>query len=206
MRYLILTLCIAGLSACNNGGAGEAAGAETFDSSGYVTEDIPGTGYQRATKANGDGILQEEGQLRNGVKEGTWIIYHPDGMFPEKIISYVAGMYNGPYMEFNERGQMSLRATYKNNALDGPWAKYRFGRPETEASYKNGELDGTFKEYDIQTGKLMKEVNYKEGKQDGILRFYNEKGEVTVEYEYNNGEKVGGGIVEHAASAGGNAE
>ncbi|MCO6492209.1 MAG: toxin-antitoxin system YwqK family antitoxin [Phaeodactylibacter sp.] len=201
MRIPYLTVCIAALltvlSSCGNaGGGGGAAAAEQFDSSGYATEEIPGTPYVRATKRNVENNLREEGLLRDGVKEGTWIVYHSGGEFPEKIISYASGLYNGPYMEFNERGQLSLRASYKNNILDGPWGKYRFGRPEAEANYKNGQFDGTYKEYDSQSGKIIKEINYKDGKQHGKLRFYNDKGEVTLEYEYRDGEKVSGGIVE----------
>lgn len=200
IRYLFLAASIFILSACSDGSTGGAE-AEQFESAGYITEDIPGTSYQRVTKVSNMNTLQEEGLTRNGLREGTWVIYHPGGEFPEKLISYAQGMYNGPYLEFNDRGQMSLRATYKNNVLDGPWGKYRFGRAEKQAHYKNGELDGTVKEFDGQTGKLIKEVNYKGGLQHGMLRFFNEEGEVTLEYEYKNGEKVGGGIVEEGTNA-----
>ena len=90
---------------------------------------------------------------------------------------------------------MSLRATYQNNKLHGFWGKYSFGRPEMEAFYKDGQLNGPYYEYDTHDGKLQKEINYKNGKQDGKYRFYNEEGKVTVEYDYRDGEKVGGGIV-----------
>lgn len=198
MRILFLAASFTLLAGCDNSNAGAGA-TEQFDSSGYTTEDIPGTPYQRVFKLGADNTLQEEGLARNGVKEGTWAIYHPGGVFPEKVISYADGMYNGPYMEFNERGQLALRATYKNNILDGPWGKYRFGRPEAEANYKNGKFHGTYKEYDSSTGKLIKEINYKDGVQHGMLRFFNDAGAVTLEYEYRNGEKVSGGIVEGKA-------
>ncbi len=197
MRILFLAASLALLAACNNSNAGGAS--EQFDSSGYTTEDIPGTPYQRVFILRADNTLQEEGLVRGGVKDGTWVIYHDGGEFPAKVISYASGMYNGPYMEFNERGQLALRATYKNNILDGPWGKYRFGRPEAEAHYKNGKFHGTYKEYDSSTGKLLKEINYKDGVQHGMLRFFNDAGEVTLEYEYRNGEKVSGGIVEGQA-------
>jgi len=200
IRILISVLGTLVFLSCNKGGAGGAT--EQFDSSGYVIESIPGTQYQRAAKKGEEGALQEEGLFRNGLKEGTWVVYHPDGVFPAKVITYAEGMYNGPYMEFNERGQLTLRASYKNNILDGPWGKYRFGRAEAEAAYKNGKLDGRSREYDDQSGKLIKEVNYKDGKQHGMLRFFNEAGEVTLEYEYKDGEKVGGGIVEEPEEKG----
>ena len=192
MRILFLAVSTLFLCSCNGGGAG----AEQFDGAGFIIEKIPGTSCQRVVKTAADGALQEEGMLRGGLREGAWVVYHSGGVYPEKIINYAEGMYNGPYMEFNERGQLSLRATYQNNILNGPWGKYRSGRPEAEANYKNGKLDGVYKEFNDSDGKLLKEVGYKNGLQHGMLRFYNDKGEVAVEYEYRNGEKVGGGIVE----------
>lgn len=203
-RILFLAAILGLLSACNNGNAGGSAATGQFDSAGYTVEDIPGTPYQRVRKLSADNTLQEEGLIRDGVKEGAWVIYHAGGEYPEKAISYAAGMYNGPYMEFSDRGQLALRATYKNNILDGPWGKYRFGRPEAEAYYKDGKFEGIYREYDSSSGKLIKEINYKDGVQHGTLRFFNEEGAVTLEYEYRNGEKVSGGIVE--GKTGGNTE
>ncbi len=181
------------LFSCKQAGA-PSAGA--FDTTGFQLEDIPGSVYKRAVKMGENGYLQEEGMLHNGLQEGLWITYHAGTPFPAKAASFSGGAYNGPYMEFNERGQLTLRATYKNNKLDGPWGKYSFGRPEIEAHYKAGELDGGYFEYDSRNGKIQKEVNYKNGKQHGMYRFFNEEGKITLEYEYRDGEKVSGGIVE----------
>ena len=80
--------------------------------------------------------------------------------------------------------------------MDGPWGKFRFGRPELTSNYKDGELDGILREYDFRNGNLKKEATYKAGKLDGLVRDYDEEGRVMVEYMYRDGEKVSGGVVE----------
>ena len=52
------------------------------------------------------------------------------------------------------------------------------------------------KTFDERTFKLKQEVEYKNGLQDGYFRYYDEEGNVTLEYEYKEGEKIKGGIVE----------
>ena len=42
---------------------------------------------------------------------------------------------------------------------------------------------------------IQQEVNYKDDAIDGIFRYYNEEGQVVLEYEYKNGEKIGGGEI-----------
>lgn len=191
-NLLIVALLLIFFASCNN--AGQKA-APVVDASGYIVESIPGSTIQKVRKEDEQGNLIEEGFLQNGVKVGTWTTYKAEIEFPKTIISYVDGQYTGPYLEFNDRGQLELKAGYLNNQLHGPWGKYRFGRPEATANYTNGELDGTYKEYFTRDGKIQKEVNYKNGVEHGTMRFYNEEGEVTVEYEYKNGEKVSGGIL-----------
>jgi antitoxin component YwqK of YwqJK toxin-antitoxin module len=185
-------------TACSETQTAPSAAAPSIDltKEGYELTTVPGSDASMAVKLDAEGKKVEEGLIKNGQKAGTWIQYHVGGEFPSKIVSYVDGKYNGPYMEFNERGQLALRATYQNNKLHGDWGKYSFGRPEILARYQNGELSGTYIEYDKKSGKIQKEISYKNGKQHGMYRFYNEKGEVTLEYEYKDGEKVGGGILD----------
>ncbi len=186
------------LSCDNNASPGPAAATETSSSSlsDYEMSPIPGTNASMATLYSPDRKVKEAGPMANGKKTGTWTYYGADGGFPVKVISFVEDLYNGVYLEFNDRGQAELMATYKNNKLDGPWGKYRFGREELTANYKDGELDGVLREYDYRDGKLKKEASYKNGKLDGLVRDYDPEGKVMVEYMYRDGEKISGGVVE----------
>jgi antitoxin component YwqK of YwqJK toxin-antitoxin module len=169
---------------------------ETVDTSGYEIEDIPGLSIKRVVKKDAAGNIIEEGYLDNSLRVGTWLTYEPGNLLPDTLRSYFAGQFNGPYIVFNSRGQVELRASYKNNKLHGSWGQYRFGRPEKTASYKEGVLDGVFKEFYTRDGKLQKEIHYKDGQPHGPYRFYNEEGAVTLEYIYRDGERISGGIVD----------
>lgn len=169
--------------------------AKTADGE-YLLEDIPGSTVKMAVKKNAEGKILEQGFVENGLKTGTWMTFDKSDEFPKKIMSYVNGLANGPYFEFNDRGQTELKAFYRDNKLDGPWGRYSFGRPLSTASYKNGELDGIYREFEMREGKIQKEIHYQAGKEHGPYRYFNDKGEITVEYEFKNGKKVGGGMVE----------
>ena len=195
---LLLFLTVFVFFGCSGGGV---SSGPVFDEEGYDIIDIRGSALQKAEKKDANGVVIKEGYLLNGVKTGAWITYHPDNQLPQTITNWVDGVASGLYLEMNDRGQVELRASYLNNKLDGAWGKYRFGRPTHLAEYKEGELHGVYKEFNTRDGKILKEIHYKNGKYDGPYLFYNDEGEVTVQYEYRNGEKVSGGIAE-----GGNAE
>lgn len=196
---LLFTLTVL-LSCGNENATSENASASTVATpssspSDYQLSPIPGTNASMATLLSPEGKVMEAGPMANGKKNGTWTYYGTKSSFPIKVISYVEDLYNGVYFEFNERGQAELMATYKNNKLDGPWGKYRFGREELTANYKDGRLDGIMREYDYRNGKLKKEASYKGGELDGLVRDYDEEGNVMVEYMYRDGEKISGGVV-----------
>lgn len=161
------------------------------DLSEYELTDVPGEGLQRVEKKYEDGALLEEGYLLNGQRTGTWFTYELDSPYPQKIMTYAGGMANGPYFELNERGQIELKAYYKNNQLHGRWATYKFNRVIKEANYQNGQLDGVYREYQIGNGKIQKEIQYKNGQIDGRYLFYDEEGNVMLDYQYKNGKKIG---------------
>lgn len=182
------------LTACNSGGdAQQNLPSENGDAIEkdplFNMEVIPGTSNQIAVKKDATGNILEEGITNaKGLKNGTWVIYQGEGGYPAKIASYVNGKYNGPYVEFDGFGQISLRASYKNNQLHGNVAKFTNGNLVQESTYKNGILDGVYKEYS-RSGGIQKEINYKEGKLDGPFRYYDENGKINLEYNYKNGKQ-----------------
>ncbi len=167
---------------------------ERVSSDGYLVSSVPGTSIQKVVKRSENGRLLESGFVEDGKKVGTWVTYQEGSNFPKTMAGFQNGLYNGPYMEYNNRGQVTLIAHYTNNQLDGPWATYQFGRPTAEATYTEGKLDGVYKEYQPNTGKIQKEMEYKNGVLDGPYRFFDQEGKVTVEYVYKNGKKIEGGI------------
>jgi antitoxin component YwqK of YwqJK toxin-antitoxin module len=188
------------LNACGGGGNSAPAVGASIDLSGFEIQDIPGTNFQKVVKRTSDGTLLEEGVIMDGKRNGMWVTYHTDNEIPKTIVNYVNDVSSGSYYSFNNRGQLEEMRGYLNNELDGKWGKYKFGRTTEEANYKNGKFDGVYKSYFANSDKVQKEFNYKNGELHGNYKFYNEDGQVTLEYEYDNGEKVSGGIVEPASS------
>lgn len=182
------------LNACNYGAekqqnSSSANGNDVVQEALFSMEKIPGSSNQIATKKDSVGKVTEVGITdAKGLKNGAWVSYQGEGGYPAKIASYVNGVYNGPYFEFDGFGQLLLSASYKNNKLHGTVTKFLNGNLAQESNYKEGILDGIYKEYS-RSGSIQKEINYKNGKLDGLFRYYDESGKVTIEYMYKNGKQ-----------------
>ncbi|MDX1667735.1 MAG: hypothetical protein R3350_10910, partial [Saprospiraceae bacterium] len=197
IRFALLSFSIVLICACQKAEtSGEPAAT---DLSAYDMESIPQTDARLAIRRDASGNIIERGYFKDGHRVGSWVTYatSPQGeTFAKTVATFIDGMYNGLYQELNQRGQIELMTYYKNNKLHGPWIKYRLSRPEVEAYYQDGEMHGWYREYDFRTGKIQKEISFKEGKLLGPYGFYNDRGEIVLEYQYEEGERVDGGIVE----------
>ena len=188
MKYLSLLFSILLIASCKNSAPIPA------DLSGFVTEDIPGSAAVKVVSKDAGNNILEEGFILDGAKHGTWVTYHPDHKI-KSMTNYIDGKRNGAHIELTNRGQIELLVNYKNDDYHGKYSKYKFGRPQ-EMTYIDGKLEGEIRIYFNSGGKLQKLITYKNGVQDGPLKFYDEEGNVTLEYVYKNGEKVSGGMVE----------
>ncbi len=148
-----------------------------------------------AEKTDPNGLITERKQITNGQNTGVLVEYYPEKGLPKKVVTLDNEVFDGPYMEFNNRGQIEKMANYKDNQLHGDYATYKFGRVIEKSTYQNGKLHGMYRSYFNNSDKLQKEAEYKNGVQHGVFKQYNEEGKVVLEYEYNNGEVVKGGMV-----------
>ncbi len=189
--FSLFTISILSFISC--GGANTST-AGSGDLTGYELTAISGSSVSEAIKKNTSNAVAERGYVANGKKNGVWMTYHEDGKI-KTLSGYSDGLLNGPHLEFNNRGQIEKQMSYQAGQYHGVNASYKFGRPTKESTYKNGKLDGPHKEYN-QKGDLQKYVDFKDGKQHGKLRYYDDEGNITLEYDYKNGDKVSGGIVE----------
>lgn len=190
MRFLLFFIILFGFMACGGGGA---TGPKQ-STAGYDVEDC-GNGVKRLTKLDADRNLMEQGYITNGVRNGTWRTYFT-GEYAGRvktITSYVNGALNGPHFEISQRGYVDAESNYKDNVYDGKAVSYKFGKPIEIKTYKNNILNGPSQEYYTRGG-MKKEINFKDGKQHGKLTWWDEEGNITMEYEYHNGEKVSGGM------------
>lgn len=187
----ILAFCLLPFTSCGDK-SGETESA-SVDLAGFMTEPVEGTDFQHASKS-AEGVLSEEGFLLNGEKNGLWSAYHQDGRI-KSLQHYLGDKLHGVSLKFNNRGQIEEKAHFDQGTPDGYYATYRFGRPQEEMTYINGKLEGAVKKF-YTNGKLREEIEFRSGVQHGSYKYYNEDGTLSLEYTYENGKKVSGGIVE----------
>ena len=185
---LFSALFILILSSCSDSGV-----TESMDK--YELTDV-GNGIKKAQLKNADGKVLEEGYLVNGVRQGSWIKLNPKHGYISSLQSYVNGQLYGTSLILNERLMISDRSTYAAGQLNGIKATYKHSKPQTESHYKNGLLHGrALKFHNSSKRKILSETDFVNGKQHGIYRYYDDKGNLTLDYKYENGEKISGGMI-----------
>ncbi len=196
MRYFLLIFSIVALYSCGGGGSATVAPTPSTDANlaGFNEEQMAGSNAVYVYKTVGDGRLVESGYTVNGKKNGSWMTFHEDNGRIQTLTTWVDGQLNGPTLTFNNRGQIEAKSEYKAGIYDGHVASYKFGRIEKSTPYVKGKIEGTYEEYN-QKGKLLKQIEFKDGVQDGSLKYFDDEGNITLEYIYKNGEKVSGGMV-----------
>jgi hypothetical protein len=66
----------------------------------------------------------------------------------------------GPYVEFDDRGQVAEEGAYLDNVLDGTWTQYRSnGQIKQQGQYARGVMVKTWRDY-YASGKLDAEIEY----------------------------------------------
>jgi len=148
-------------------------------------EDKPG--LVRATVMEGLAISQQ-GNYLNGMREGIWCEFHPNGLV-QTATSYVNGVKEGLHIEMNANGQLAKRIFFHNDLRHGEYKEFNYATVKEQRTYKNGKIDGLVKIF-YDNGKLMEDGMYQNGLREGVSKWYDQEGNVTITYEYKNGELV----------------
>ena len=183
-------------SGCLSSEPKEEAQAGTGDLKDFELTALPGSTVKAAELKGPAGQTIVEGYVdANDQRVGQWVEYIPEGDIA-MIENYIDGKREGMLLKMTNHGQIENKSYYHQGVLHGPWVQYKFGKVIEERNYNMGKLDGTVKKYADRTWELTQEIQYKDGKQHGFFRHYDADGNVTLEYEYKDGEKISGGIVE----------
>jgi antitoxin component YwqK of YwqJK toxin-antitoxin module len=90
---------------------------------------------------------KEQGIIKNGKKEGSWVTYHENGQLKEKG-NFKNGRWYGPWVSYWKNGQLLLEGTYENGFSNGPAVSYhKNGKLKYKGTFKNGEEDGPWVGY-----------------------------------------------------------
>ena len=193
-NLFILLSSIFFLFSCG-GASSPTSNVQSLDLTGFNLTDLP-NGSQQVIRADPQGKVEEEGVIKNGKRNGTWVTYQDRRPLPKSIANFVDDQYSGVYMEFSNTGQLELICRYKANQLEGKFTKIKNTRVMETGIYINGLIDGQYFKYYPNKDIVQQETNYKMGKLHGPSKYYNEEGELIMEYEYKDGEKVSGGVTE----------
>jgi antitoxin component YwqK of YwqJK toxin-antitoxin module len=139
---------------------------------------------------NIDDQLIEKGFFYKGQKDGTWVKFGENGKKISEISSYHMGKLNGLCVKLDKSGRIEERMEFRDGRLHGYYELYQYSKLLKEAHYKDGQLHGRMTKYIEIKGHKLSEADYKEGKLHGVFRYFNDEGDVTLEYRYENGEKV----------------
>ncbi|MEM7105839.1 MAG: hypothetical protein AAF502_22070 [Bacteroidota bacterium] len=196
MRLFFVLFSILCLSSC---GSGEYI--PTINPPDGIREGDDGSSYQLlpystdgniqfANVLDGESRVLEEGLMHLGLKEGAWITYdHRFGRdMVQSVYNYRDGVKHGPYSVL-EGGQMQERGSYYAGLQDGKITKFDRGILTDEIFYKNGQMNGIVTRY-YQDGTVKEAGNFVNGLRDGLHKWFNQAGEVIIEYQYKEGERL----------------
>ena len=132
------------------------------------------TGERYSGQVFGLDMGKDEGTLKNGRKDGLWVIY-------------------------NQNGKKKYERTYKDGKLDGLWTNwYDNGQKRSETTFKNGKEEGLVTWW-YENGQKWSETTYKNGKKISSKQ-WNEDGSVEgipyITY-YDNGQLSEKGILKN---------
>ncbi len=191
---LLFSLCVLVFS-CEENGAAPAAEVQSVDLTGFEITELP-NGFQRVYRNDITGKSIEEGVMKNGKRNGTWVVYQDKRPVPKSIANFIDDEYSGVYMEFSSTGQLELICNYRASQLHGKFVRIKNTRLLEEGYYVDGQIDGAYKKFYPNKDILQQEIYYTNGQLDGASNYFNEEGEIVMKYEYKDGEKVSGGMVE----------
>ena len=135
------------------------------------------------------GKLRVSGNYKNGVLDGEFKAYYPNGNLQGEV-TYKNGEMNGEFKEYHENKNIRLSGSYKNSLQEGEWKSYlEDGTLETIVNYKDGELNG-LKEDFYKNGNVWTRQEFKNNDLDGVYEVYYENGNPQLKAKIKNGQTV----------------
>lgn len=124
------------------------------------------------------GITKSKELYVNDKKEGISYYYYPEGKLKSDV-SYVNGKMQGLSRQYDKEGVIITLIYYHNG--------YMSDKEEINRFNDEGQKDGEWKEF-YPDGKVKKEEQYKDGILDGLYKEFNQKGNLILALNYNNGQ------------------
>ena len=138
---------------------------------------------------NDTGKLRVSANYKNGVLEGEFKAYYPNGNLQGEV-NYVNGEMNGNFKEYHENKKIRLSGSYKNSLQEGEWKSYlEDGTLESIVNYKDGELHGLKEDY-YKNGNVWTRQEFKNNDLDGVYEVYYENGNPQLKAKIKNWQTI----------------
>lgn len=138
---------------------------------------------------NDTGKLRVSANYKNGVLEGEFKAYYPNGNLQGEV-NYINGEMNGDFKEYHENKKIRLSGSYKNSLQEGEWKSYlEDGTLESIVNYKDGELHGLKEDY-YKNGNVWTRQEFKNNDLDGVYEVYYENGNPQLKAKIKNGQTI----------------
>lgn len=138
---------------------------------------------------NDTGKLRVSANYKNGVLEGEFKAYYPNGNLQGEV-NYVNGEMNGDFKEYHENKKIRLSGSYKNSFQEGEWRSYlEDGTLESIINYKAGEFHGIKEDY-YKNGNVWTRQEFKNNDLDGVYEVYYENGNPQLKAKIKNGQTI----------------
>ena len=138
---------------------------------------------------NDTGKLRVSANYKNGVLEGEFKAYYPNGNLQGEV-NYVNGEMNGDFKEYHENKKIRVSGSYKNSLQEGEWRSYlEDGILESIINYKDGELHGIKEDY-YKNGNIWTRQEFKNNDLDGVYEVYYENGNPQLKAKIKNGQTI----------------
>jgi len=98
---------------------------------------------------------------------GMQVERYPNGQVKAEYTTNDQGQKIGPYVEYYESGVVKIKATYRNDLLNGSFSSYRPDKKlALRSTYRDGKLHGDYVEYG-ESGKIVRKAEYVDGQLHG---------------------------------------
>ncbi|AMQ10842.1 hypothetical protein [Brazilian marseillevirus] len=137
------------------------------------------------------GVLREKAYYQGNSLNGPFMKWDDKGNVLEEA-EYLNGRKNGRFVQYNpSKNTVHLLENYKNGELHGERKVYQNGALKKVENYKNGSRNGEKKVFFDGGEKVMKSLSFHRGKKEGVCKVYNFDGSTKKEVLWVKGIRVG---------------
>lgn len=137
-----------------------------------------------------DGTVWSEVALEDGLPDGAWNTYWPDGS-PRSLETWDRGVLDGPFASWFADGGSRIEGFYEDGQMQGRWlVSFPDGSPRSEDHWQAGVRNGVLRMWH-SNGQLFTEDHYANGEPDGSHRLFFENGNVREAGSLVQGERDG---------------